>query len=60
MRMEVDPDLPEELAEALDAEGRVIARFAPALEDAPAGTTAHRVSSTAFHRLLGELEAVSR
>jgi hypothetical protein len=60
MRIEVDPDLPEDLAEALDAEGKLIARFAPALEDTPPGTTALRVSSAAFDRLIGELEAWSR
>lgn len=60
MRIEVDPDLPEGVAEALDADGRLIGRFAPALEDSPAGTTALRVSSAAFDGLLGELKAVSR
>jgi hypothetical protein len=56
MRVEVDPALPEELAEALDAEGRLIARFAPALEETPAGTAALRVSAAAFDRLLEEIE----
>jgi hypothetical protein len=60
MRIELDPDLPETLAEALDADGRLIAQFSPALEDAPPGTTSLRVSSAAFDHLLGALEAVSR
>jgi len=60
MRLELDPDLPETLAEALDADGRLITQFSPALENAPPGTTALRVSSAAFDRLLGELEAVFR
>ena len=59
MRIELDPDLPEDLADALDAEGTLLARFAPALEEAPSGTAAIRVSSAAFDRLLGELETVS-
>jgi hypothetical protein len=51
MRVEVDPALPEDVAEALDAAGKFIARFAPALEETPAGTAALRVSAAAFDRL---------
>jgi hypothetical protein len=60
MRVEVDPAMPEELAQALDAEGKLIARFAPALEETPAGTAALRVSAAAFERLLDELESSPR
>ena len=60
MHIEVDPDLPEDLADALDANGKLLSRFAPALEEAPRGTATLRVSSAAFDRLLGELEAGSR
>lgn len=56
MRVEMDPALSEDVAEALDAEGKLIARFAPALEETPAGTAALRVSAAAFDRLTKELE----
>ena len=56
MRVEVDPALPEDVAEALDADGKLIVRFAPALEEPPAGTAALRVSAAACDRLTRELE----
>ncbi len=59
MRIELDPDLPEDLADALNAEGRLLSRFAPALDEVPHDTAAIRVSSAAFDRLLRELETVS-
>lgn len=51
MRIELAPDLPDDAAEALDAEGRLITRFAPDSERCPDGTAAVRISSAAFERI---------
>jgi hypothetical protein len=63
MRVEHDPTLPDDAAEALDAEGRLIARFAPTSDHAPTGTASLRVSTAAFERIvatLAEFEKNSR
>jgi hypothetical protein len=59
MRIEVDPALPSELAEALDAKGNLITRFAPALEDVPVGAAGLRLSVAAFDMLLAALDGIN-
>jgi hypothetical protein len=60
MRVELDPNLPDETAEALDAEGRLIARFTPAHDRAPPGAAALRVSAVAFNRIVSALTDLER
>jgi hypothetical protein len=60
MRVELDPNLPEETAEALDAKGRLIARITPAYDRAPLGTAALRVSAVAFNRIVSALAELKR
>ena len=59
MRVELAPDLPEDTAEALDAEGRPLAQLRHP-DPAPAGTEAIRVSPTAFNRILAALSALEQ
>lgn len=59
MRIERAPDLPEDMAEALGAEGRPLGQFHPP-DQAHAGTTALRISPAAFDRILAQLAEFER
>ena len=56
IRIEMAPQLNEDTAEALNADGKLVARFAPLSNRAPAGTAALRVPAEPFESIWAELE----
>jgi hypothetical protein len=60
IRIEPVPELDEDIAEAMNADGRLIAQFTPACNRAPAGTAALRLPAEACERIWDELEALHR
>ena len=60
IRIGAAPDLEEDTAEALDADGRLIAQFTLACSRAPAGTAALRLPAEACERIWAALEEAHR